>query len=159
MEITIEELKRLKPIMDNLESISEMVGRAYYDTDWTSVYEIHEDGFDISISLPREGDEREFVSWDMFLSKDWQQTLVDKIEHREESRRIAAMKKQQSLDEKERAQYIKLKQKFEPEPTHPFVDLLKNQQPLGSEFSEVLSDNLCEMYVSTEDKQITKRKI
>jgi hypothetical protein len=113
MNITIEELKRLKNIMDQLEACAELVGKAYYGGYNASVYDIEEDGFNVTIYLPREGEEREFVQWDEFLSDSWSQTLLNKIKRREEAQRVNAAKRIADKEEQELQLYIKLKQKFE----------------------------------------------
>jgi hypothetical protein len=114
MNITIKELKRLKLIIDQLEACAELVGTAYYDAGYASIYDIEEDGFNVSISLPREDEAREFVSWDEFLSEEWALGLLKKIENQKQQKLDAIVEKQLKDEQRQRALYDTLKQKFEP---------------------------------------------
>lgn len=81
---------------------------------------------------------------EMLRQQLWEENIraVEEKKKRDEAERLAKEKKQLEL---EFDKYLKLKRKFEPETDkiidNFFTNLAANQQPLGTEFQQVLDEN------------------
>jgi hypothetical protein len=121
MSITLPDLKKLKTIHDMLDYAAELYGKAYYNAGkyMSLVYDICEDGFEIEISLPREGSDRAFIKYVDILDELWYDNLRNMIEERNQAyANQQKQKAQQQLDkelQQKRELYVKLKAEFEPD--------------------------------------------
>ncbi len=147
-DITIEELRRMKTIHKAMEQCAELYGQAYHGVrEMSGVGDVEEDGF--SVVIYSKAGENGFIIYKDMLSTEWHNKMHLMISQREIDRKkkeaATLAKNQKKKDEDDRKLYEKLKLKFQSESV-VLDNLLKDTEPLGSEFDQILQDNLWDLY-------------